>query len=191
MLTEQHIGELEGTIFERFCEGQNLRAQFTTDDMKKNLPKIQRAFSAAFQNDARGTLLNDILAFEDGDTVKYSNTSRTMLLPSEQHILLLGYQTSGRVVNPTRHVFMQTSVQTQGMMFSTSKTSYGNSLVIYRHAGDDSSVPWKAGKIVSIFMSKQPAGDNRPLMSGPFFVAENFRPLSNKEATHDCYRCPA
>ena len=156
--------------------------------MKKNLPKIQRAFSTAFQNDARGTLLNDILAFEDGNTVKYGNTSKLTLLPSEQHTLLCGYPTSGIMVNPTRHVFMQTSVQTLGMVFSTFRTSYGNSLVIYRHPEDHSSAPWKAGKIVSIFVSKQPTGDNRPMTSGPFFVVENYRPLSNTEAMYDCYR---
>ena len=187
-LTGYIIGELEGTIFERFCEGQNLRAQFATDDMKKNLPKIQRAFSAAFQNDARGTLLNDMLAFEDSDKVKYGNTSKTSLLPPEHHALVLGYSTSGIPVNPTRHVFMQTSIQTQGMAFSTSKTSYGNSLVVYRHPDGCLSAPWRAGKIVSIFVCKQPLGDNRSMMSGPFFVVENYTPLSDAEASHDCYR---
>ena len=66
--------------------------------------------------------------------------------------------------------------------------THGNSLIIYRCSGDRSSAPWRAGKIVSIFVSKQPPRDSRSLMIGPLFVVSDYRPLSNEEASHDWYR---
>ena len=156
--------------------------------MRKNLPKLQHAFSVAFQNDARGTLLNDMLAFEESDIFQYGNTSKTSLLPPEHLTLLLKYRTSGLPINPTRHVFMQTSVHTQSMTFSVSQTSHSNSLIIYRYPGDRSSAPWRAGKIISIFVSKQLPGDGRSLMTGPFFIVSDYCALSNEEASHDWYR---
>ena len=118
-----------------------------------------------------------MLSFEESDVFQYGNTSKTVLLPPEYLNLLSKYRIPGLPINLTRHVFMQTSVHTQGMSFSVSQSSHGNSLIIYRCSGDRSSAPWRAGKIVSIFVSKQPPGDSRSLMIGPFFIVSDYRPI--------------
>ena len=178
-----YSGELEMTIFERFCEGQNLRVCFDTDEIKSALPKIQHAFSTAFQNDRRGTLLNDMFAFESVDAIVYKNTSNSTPLPREYRDLLVRYRGTPRI-GSSHYVYLQPSIQVHGMMFSPEQTSYGNSLVIYRPTSH-STDRWHAGKIISIFLQKQRSGS---VIGPPFLVVRSFVPLGVDEAVHDHYR---
>ncbi|KAI0054756.1 hypothetical protein BV25DRAFT_1922397 [Artomyces pyxidatus] len=61
--TNGHFGELEKTMFERLCMGQKLRQIIQSNKLSKCLQRLAPVFDKAFQDDIRGTHLNDMLAF--------------------------------------------------------------------------------------------------------------------------------
>lgn len=156
--------------------------------MNKTLPKLQRVFSSVFEGDHRGTFLNDILAFEDDESFKLRNSSNTSILEPQYRDLLWRYSgTPETRVGSIHQVYMQSSIEVQGVTYSTVQTSPGNSCIVYHDPGSPSS-SWRAGRIVSIFLRKSSHTGTTAPAGLPLFVVHEYVPLSDQDTIHDFYR---
>lgn len=143
-------GEMEVTMFERFCMMQNLRAlmQF---DLPSEVLDLQARFLNVFGPDYGGTALNDLWA-SDVDAPQYHNTSKRKSLDKETWALLKQWFVDKALGNHApRDVLFQRSVKKWNMRFSTrvGRTHNGDSNIVWGNPATDS---WHAGRIRSIFV---------------------------------------
>lgn len=163
-------------MFERFCAGQNIRALMregiTTDDY---ITPLQTRFLDIFASDARGTLLNDLCAFESTQLTYGNHTRTTVLEPELDQLLCRTLVGQNGCRTSKRRVLSQRSVTLQGTTYSCSDVSQGDSQIVY---GNYPRGPWRAGQISKIFVHRGHA----------YFVVLQFRELSPEHQGYDHYR---
>ncbi len=169
-------------MFERFCAGQSIRSRMTGNAMHKSMKPLQDLFRRFFGGDTRGTLMNDMWAFEK-DLVDYSNHTDFTRLPDTIYDLLKQRLHRDREISLTAilhtPVLVQRTVTCRGIKFSRFTTSLGDSQVIF---GQYPSGDWSAGTISDIFMWPDTSGsETGETVLTPFFVVERFASLSQEE----------
>ncbi len=183
-------GEMEVTMFERFCAGQNIRALMAGNSIPPAASRLQDDFQKIFAGDTRGSLLNDMWTFEADDPLTYTNKTRLTRLDASSHRLLqkrlcmdglLDPEDNGPLQDP---VLEQRSIKQRGVTLSTAAASIGNSSIVF---GDYPSGIWHAGTILNIFLwNSEPAGSPENYI--PFFLVRVYEPLKEKDRKHDHYR---
>ncbi|KAG2745834.1 hypothetical protein P692DRAFT_20849864 [Suillus brevipes Sb2] len=151
--TNMKFGELEQTMFNRFCEAQNLRALFCAEKLPSELRELIPEYKRVFEGDIRGTLVNDMLAYDEHFNSRYAEVTW-----SEQ-------------------AFQHTYITRLGETFATASASARDSLVVYRSHNKER----RYGRIHNIFSHTQRGEDNIQ-RSLTFFVVAPFDCLSSRHA---------
>ncbi|KAI0069601.1 hypothetical protein K474DRAFT_1610234 [Panus rudis PR-1116 ss-1] len=168
--------QLEKTILQRFCMGQNIRALAGSADLQSELAPLFAAFQNVWQSDNRGTLLSDLLAAEAADGAQFTASNSTPSALKPEHVALFAQQ--GKPLLAHR-VLYQSSVTRSGVTYGILSSSEGNSHVVY---GKYPYGNWGCGTIQAIFKSQHQEDQKM------FFVVEPFIPLSSKDEGGDPYR---
>lgn len=176
---------MEITMFNHFIAGQRIRARISdrtsqTGDVPQ---KLREVFIKVFQNDSRGTFLNDLWSFDDDNQYKISKSASKHLLVIDIY-KLLEQRLSGSQLKGTIHprpVFVLPNFVRRGVTFSTYIDSPGNSNVIF---GEKSR--WFAGRITAIFLWPTTLADDANRI--PCCVVEPLQPLTDVDALNDPYR---
>lgn len=168
-------------MLRQFCLAQNIRA-LISEDLPKSLSAVKDAFVTAFDDDRRGSLINDILAFEDCMT--YKNTATYTRLDDELYGLFQNRSTSQF---PDRRVLMQQTCYHRGVQYAVFTHSKADSYVIF---GSWPSREWRAGRITDIFVQTHHSEDDANV--NIWAAIHEFVPLNNKDSSNDPFRkqCP-
>ena len=185
-----HPGEMEKTMFHRFCEGQNLRALFHQVQLPEALHPIITEYEKAYNANIRGTFINDAQYFsqsQQGSDPIPSNTALTTLSKAHHHLLTTWimrndiHMTNGRIPNKA---VMRPRRKYRGQHFQISAMSGQDSNVIYRNPpGSD----WSAGSITNMF-SHTRIQSNGTEITQDFLVVSEYMPLIPSHADLDPYR---
>jgi hypothetical protein len=127
-------------MFNRFCEAQNLCALFCAEKLPSELRELIPEYKHAFEGDIRGTLVNDMLAYDEHFNsrhaeVTWSERDLTPLSPSIHRLLQEWYAI--RVPNlelpkVQPEAFQRTYITRLGETFVTASASARDSLVVYQ-----------------------------------------------------------
>lgn len=150
IVTYSHLGEMEVTMFERFCMMQSLRALMQAD-LPSELAELQEKFLSVFGPDLGGSAMQDLWSSE-ASVPDYQNTNKSQALDRETWELLKGWFAKNTGGNHAKQdVFFQRSVTRWNMRYSVriGRTHQGDSNVVW---GDLSGDTWCAGRIKSIFV---------------------------------------
>ncbi|EIW74880.1 hypothetical protein CONPUDRAFT_159655 [Coniophora puteana RWD-64-598 SS2] len=154
---------------------------------------ILPAYEQAFSKDIRGTLLNDMLAFEDCETssggIPTPHAEAELRdLGSVEFQLLEQWinnhdERAASHIRPEAHP--KVNVGRAGETYSIEGKAQRNSYIVYRVAGNDG--PWKAGVIRAIFDHTRKAPGNHSTTQ-TFFLVFPLRPLPDRLLPYDYYR---
>lgn len=158
---------------------QNVRVLLARPEMPKSLGSIQLIFARVFDSDNRGTLLADIRAFSDTpEDVTLTNTSKCSALDHHVYRLYRRWSRSRGCPVPLNSVLAQSSIMRHGIRYATSRSSKGDSYVVF---GKSLSDEWCAGRIKYIFGSPGSAGT-------VFLAVSQYDTLGADDQERDPYR---
>ncbi|EKM49450.1 uncharacterized protein PHACADRAFT_33492 [Phanerochaete carnosa HHB-10118-sp] len=189
-------GELEITMFENFCAGQEIRALMGSEMLPEPIMRCMGPeFERVFGKDSRGTLLNDMLAFREEAQFELQNTTDYTRLGRdlEANLRQLLWQ-DGLIITQARtilgeDVLLQQSITRRGVRFCSKSSSVGDSQVVF---GDLSTEAWAAGNIREIIV--WPCQLQGEQVEYHFYaIIEVLHQLSAEHAALDPYRayCPS
>lgn len=162
----------------RFYMAQNIRA-LVLEKMPEGTAEVRRSFIETFDDDRRGTLINDVMSF-DRDVITYQNSTRLSDLDDQLYGLL---KSRHDLDYPSRRVFAQHNFWRLGAQYSARKWSKGESFVV---VGSYPSGPWSPAQITDIFVLPSqgvPEGEARL-----FVAVTKFRSLADTDIARDPYR---
>jgi hypothetical protein len=189
-------GEMEKTMFKRFCMGQNLRRLFSQQQVPDQLHPIIGEYEKAFTADIRGTFINDNLAFDEHFVQQEErvlwDTSKLPVLPKATRKLLHEWITvhdpqciTEGLVPSTGYI--RTKIGRLGQTFQVHSASVGDSNILFDYSTDGHS--WSAGSINSMF-SHTRYGPGGLCKTQTFIVVHPYAPLSDDHALVDPFRQP-
>lgn len=168
-------------MLERFCMAQNFRA-LIAGNMPESLDDLREAFLDVFDDEKRGSLINDILAFDD-TSVAYGNINTLSELDEATYTMLAAMPELP--LTPPWYAYQQQNITYRGVNFSVHRHSPGNSYVIH---GDIGPGRWKAARIVQIVIQLQEETGSADGLDTVVLVVENFDSLNVQDAENDPYR---
>ncbi|KAI6024144.1 hypothetical protein PISMIDRAFT_25540 [Pisolithus microcarpus 441] len=184
------LGELEQTMLHRFCMGQHLRALMSSEFLPSNATSLLVDFDRIFRTSLRGTLFNDILAFDRSSDASDEASHADDLKPmSEDHYRLLHdwLSTHATDYDPRKgirpYASMCKSVHWRGETYSVASTSLKNSHILFRTGGSDHA----AGVIQHIFAHRR-ATTNDVMSTQTFFVVSQFAELPVEVPLSSAYK---
>lgn len=186
------LGDLEKTMFNRFCMGQNLRSLFCTQQIPPEIHSIIPEYDRTFHADIRGTFLTDDLAFDDtfqklDEEITWAPTDQ-LRLPKAVYKLLqqwcANHDGSDNIGFIPPSAFLRRKVVRLGQTFQTSSISHGDSKIIYKT--EASHTGWAAGDIQEIFSHTRVDSKDKKHTS-TFFVVDEYAALSAEHGHHDHY----
>ena len=166
------LGELEPTLFNKFCQAQTLRASMGHEDVQCSLSHMHHAFKTILDDETRGTFFNDVLSLDTESSYTYKNRTTYSTLPSQLQSILRRDQV--HITSP--RVLLQSTILRFGASFSIHSLAPGDSMVII-----GTFEKWSAARITDIFVA-QLAHHKAPEV---FLAVEVYCPLSHKQAQHD------
>ncbi|KAJ3901529.1 hypothetical protein F5879DRAFT_991862 [Lentinula edodes] len=179
-----HIGELEKTMFTRFCMMQKLKSLFHGEAFPPIARELATLYQETFEDlDARGTRINDALAYEEpnSDTGTDWPVSSLTILDASTYHKVLKISTSE---NWTASVRIHGRFKQRGLTFTPQKRSFSDAQVVY-HTG--TAEEWSAGSIKRIFTTIGESKDGNSV--GETFVEIHpYRSLTAPHAEYDDYR---
>lgn len=160
LLSSFALGELEQTMFERFCMSQRLKSIFHGEGLPPEVSTLATLYQETFEDaDIRGTRITDALAFEDDidEVVNIPSSSRNRL-DAKTHSAV--QQLVEAEVSPS--VQFHHRIKRRDLIFSPQDDNFANAQVVITTAnGGD----WFTGSIQRIFtaiwsngMGKQSSG---------------------------------
>ncbi|KAI0042377.1 hypothetical protein FA95DRAFT_1500162 [Auriscalpium vulgare] len=189
--TNGRFGDMEKTMYERFCMGQKLRQIMHRNRLGEELQHLLPAYSRVSSGDVRGTFLNDMLAMEE------TSSSISDITPPDQSevpipddiLRLLVPQLSvtdaaGRKRAPRKSYVRRMQIRMRGVLFHTFSSAPRDSFVAIGTSGMDD---WRPARIASIIQHTQVLS-RVPETTTVFFLVQTFKPLSEEDAAHDPYR---
>lgn len=181
-------GEMEATMFEHFVAGQRIRARIADRAIPPTETDrlVRDTFTRVFQNENRGTLMNDLWSFDDKPPNTPDKSASKQVLLYDIYALAkerIGNNPPGARF-PDEPVLIQPNLRYKGVTFSTYIDSPGNSNVVF---GDYPGGAWSAGRISTIFFwpSKSPG---TAITHIPLCVVEPLHALTEADARNDPYR---
>jgi hypothetical protein len=170
------------TMFERFCMMQNLRALMHSG-LPHEIESLQSKFMEVFEGDHKGSALNDVWTMDAAASPQYKNENTWKALAEEEQKLMQAWlRRNGQQTRVQSKVLFQKYVQKFNMRFAPWDLSRknGDSNVIWGEL-EESSRPWHAGRIKSIFVSTTH-------MPNVFFIVDELEPLSDTGDMEDPWR---
>lgn len=173
------IGEMEQTMYERFCMAQQLRVLVSEKQLPETLHSFVDIFRRTFHSEDRlnGTLLNDTQAFvQKFGTIPVVADSPQERLPPITRQLLQTWLSDHSIPSSKNFTsaHMHTTLIKHGVMYKTYADSPSYSYLSYHHT----TVDWAVGRIKSIFT----------FSSKVFVLLEKYEDLSLTDLQYDYYR---
>ncbi|KAL6299917.1 hypothetical protein BKA93DRAFT_703922, partial [Sparassis latifolia] len=191
------LGQMEKTMFQRFCMAQRLRALLHDQSLPFALQPLTSAFQKIFASTSHGTLLNDVLSFEamaqEAAPGNATDNNLRGVPPKEQRLttevvnLLSQFYSAGlefgrRVPIPRPYGLLRSQYSLRGVSYTPYSSSPRDSHVIL-----GSAASWDAGAIHSIVTHTLDA-QNRDATTKTFFVVQRYKSLNAQDLAHDHYR---
>ncbi|GBE89668.1 hypothetical protein SCP_1603320 [Sparassis crispa] len=193
------LGQMEQTMYERFCMAQRLRSIIQTYAVSSPLKRIAAAFKKYFDLGARGILFTDMLSFEAKAVQGLApyglelreDQAQERTLPPRQRLdttvvaLLNDYydkhfgRASARGVRPQGVI--EDKFLWDGVKFTTFQSSPRDSYVVTGNL----PLNWSPARITKIFTHTADDKDSQGT-TRTFFVVQRYRALG--DAIHDPYR---
>jgi hypothetical protein len=188
MVSDRIIGDLERTLFNRFCSSQNLRSLFDAQLLPSSMHSIITEYDKTFNSDIRGTLLQDNLAFDDLTKLDDDHTkenTRLEALPHEYHKLLQQWvqKHDQEAKSIPTHAIMSSKFRRFGQWYQTAASSPRDSHILYK----DSTSMTSAGRIRDIFSHTRYRRDGSETTE-IFIIVDVYKHLSPIHAAFDLYR---
>ncbi|KAJ3506647.1 hypothetical protein NLJ89_g6753 [Agrocybe chaxingu] len=189
--TNQKFGELEKTMFRKFCNAQNLRTLFTPPNIPSVLTPLVDLYRDRFTADVRGTLLQDSIQHDSSyqpleESITWKS-SQMMNLPSTTFEILRGWILENDELmgdQPiSRRVFDRDEITRIGQTFSTQDTSTSNCHVVHMQSNEN----WTAACIQSLF-SHTRTRSNGSSITQTFALVREYGALRGSDVAHDDYR---
>lgn len=179
-------------MFERLCMAQRLRALIQQHSLPTSLAKLIQAFRKRYNLLPRGTLLNDVLAFETpvDDTIIPSSQvamlSQPILLdPDVRSMLQQHYESTLRISSQVpAAAFSQRAYVMGGVTYNPAYWSPRNSNVAI---GTDIPRDWAACRIENILVHTLGSSSSSEA-TRTFFVVRRYKELDQEDCRHDTYR---
>jgi hypothetical protein len=204
------LGQLEVTLFERFCMNQRLRAIVSTLGLSSNLQALLAVFYRHFgETKETGTLMSDMHALGSSPDAEDQNLSKTAEKLDHYISRLLEAYEEREVVQETGASGSHGGVNMQpeqvslaqdrknGIRLGVKHDKYGRRGVTfspYHRSKRDSYVAvgvsddWHAGWIVSIFSYAHQGPTPKLNHTETYFVVQKFSELTETDGIHDPYR---
>lgn len=195
------LGQLEQTLFERFCMNQRLRGIINTFGLNSSLEKLVTAFAQHFGSKEMGTLMSDMKAFECiPHTVEQHRSKATKKLDNLTSKLLQAYEErKAQQAIAKDSTLMGTHVQSwrQAVRLGIQHdkfSRYGVSFSTFNRVPQDSYVAvgrkvpgdWHGGRILSIFTYTH-RGPTVELVghTETYFIVQKYKELMEMDAKYD------
>jgi hypothetical protein len=207
-------GQLEVTLFERFCMNQRLRAIVNTFGLSSNLQGLLAVFTWRFRrNTEMGTLMGDMHALGGSPEAEDQDNSKTMatldchiskLLEAYEEKKLLqeigaygDHDNDGSVGMQPEHARLA-QYRKNGIRIGVKHDKFGQRGVVFSpfhrnkrnsYVAIGASDDWHAGRIASIFTYTHEGPTSK--LKGcteTYFVVHKFRELTETDSIYDPYR---
>ncbi|GBE86757.1 hypothetical protein SCP_0906380 [Sparassis crispa] len=192
ILTNNKMVDLPGTMLRRFCMRQNLRSLFNPESLPQSISSIIAPFISSFQSEHRGTLLQDMLAFEDPlgdpdlDNDELEEETRDFSrLGDQEWNALQSWFAGHNFIRPhiNRYVVRNKKLEVQDDIYKPVTTSRGDSYIVFQCADD---ADWRAGRVVDIFTHSY-RQENIDVRRN-FLLVEEYIALEIRHIQFDPYR---
>ncbi|KAJ2936879.1 hypothetical protein H1R20_g214, partial [Candolleomyces eurysporus] len=152
--TNEMIGEIEKTMFIKFCCTQNIKVIYHTTQLPQQLHEMIRFYEDNYASDLRGTRLSDAFAEDDrfgvvDEVITYQRADFSVLADDDFSLLkawMLKHQPEKRSFS--REVIRRNEIFRFGQKFTSRDHSMVDSHVIFK---EDDNEEWQAGSILGIF----------------------------------------
>ncbi|KAJ3727949.1 hypothetical protein C8R42DRAFT_572552, partial [Lentinula raphanica] len=189
--TNSRFGELEETMFTRFCMMQKLKSLFRGGTFPTEALELATLYQTTLEKtDVRGTRINDALAFEEEfdtsssmahcELPERSSSSLSKLSPSV-FAKLAQYASDGERVTSAR---VHSRIKRRGATFTSQNHSFSNAQVVFT---TKCAEEWSAGSIKEIFTAIWETPDGKHV-SKTFAEICPYKPLTTLHAHQDHYR---
>ncbi|KAH7876073.1 uncharacterized protein C8R40DRAFT_1043130 [Lentinula edodes] len=184
-----HLGELETTLFTRFCNAQRLKSIFHANRLPLYLKELAGLYKHYFENlDTRGTRISDSLAFDEtSETVDWDNSKALKRLDA-RHFKALQQWVDNHSDNPgilQQDMLLRNKLQRRGLTFTNQRKSYNDAQIVVNLTTSPNC--WSAGSIHEMFTVRWLTPDER-YITETFVEVNLYRPLSGDELILDKYR---
>ncbi|PPQ75627.1 hypothetical protein CVT24_010473 [Panaeolus cyanescens] len=182
---QRHLdGQIEKTMFTKFCCTQNLKVLYNTTQLPSQLHDMVKYFEDNFSSDLRGTRLSDVFAEDDRFGVPDEDhkweLSEFSSLADDDFVLLRNWMSKYQPTDTSysRRVVIRESIYRFGQRFTSRSTSIDDSHVIFMEDGK-----FRAGSILGIF--------SRATVGGPtsqtWAIIQPYLEVSDEIAAQDPY----
>jgi hypothetical protein len=188
-LTSICLGEMEATMFDHFCMTQNLRMLFSMHRLPlTSAREIIVEYERTFNNDIRGTLRSDMLAFDESyesteETTSWTDSDLCDLDDTSYKLLTEWVASNDRHVKQVNgRAFFRMKIGRLGSVLQTKEASFRDSHIVFRKEVSN----WSAGCIRQIFTHTRMR--SKKMITQTFFVVDAYTSLSPEDAALDHYR---
>lgn len=183
-------GELETTLFIRFCNAQRLKSVLNADKLPQYLNDLACLYKTYFENtDRRGSRISDALAFNElseSDNVDWDSKSLKRLEVKHFKALQIWvnrYSNTPGTLQP--FTMIRDRVQWQDLTFTSQTTSFRDSQVVVNLTALPGN--WSAGSIHKMFTVRWLTTDER-YVTRTFAEINLYQPLEGDDLLYDNYR---
>ncbi|THV01678.1 hypothetical protein K435DRAFT_654794 [Dendrothele bispora CBS 962.96] len=185
--TNSRMGDIEKTVFTKFCKTQKLKSLLNETNLPSSLKPLAMLFDEIFNSDIRGTRTGDALAFdaylqETEEVIwDWQNTESAYIEKSILQQVNTWAKPNARLLS----VIDRNSVKRLDVSFSTELVTFSDAQVVFKDM--DKLCGWSAGSIIRIFsvLWRLPTGQEA---SKTFAVIKKYKDLSLADAQLDPYR---
>lgn len=179
------------TLFHRFTMAQNIRTLFNVDNLPVPLRPLMSIFKKTFKADIRGTLINDVLSFDENfrsieEKTTWTSQETLRLREPVYHLLRLWITANdpGMKDSPILYeAYSRTSIKRLGYTFHTDKTSSTDCDVLFNKDGYQ-----RAARISEIFSHMRQHGRTGKIITQTFAVVKPYANLKQGQVPEDPYR---
>jgi hypothetical protein len=187
-LTIDHFnsGEIEKTMFSKFCSTQNIKALYHRDELPEKLHEMIQLYEANYESDFRGTRLSDVFAEDNKfgvvDTDRPWAASDFTPLKDDDFGLLQAWMTKNQPGDKSygRQVVLRPDIHRYGQRFTDRGRSVDDSQVVFH---DEGGAP-RVGFILGIFSRASEGGPTEQTWA----VIQPYKELAPEETISDHYR---
>ncbi|KAJ2912102.1 hypothetical protein MD484_g8307, partial [Candolleomyces efflorescens] len=184
--TNEMIGEIEKTMFIKFCCTQNIKVIYHTTQLPQQLHEMIRFYEDNYASDLRGTRLSDAFAEDDrfgvvDEVITYQRADFSVLADGDFSLLkawMLKHRPEKRSFS--REVIRRNEIFRFGQRFTSRDHSMVDSHVIFKEDGDEE---WQAGSILGIFSHATVGGKSTQTWA----VIRPYQELSFQDTERDPY----
>jgi len=185
-------GELESTLFEKFCRAQHLKALISTHALPSMLHELVEIYRDEFHKDIRGTRLSDALAHDEmfqqlPEEVSWTKHDLTPLHPTVACLLNDWLKENGGLLHHipvSREGHRRSKVIRLGQRFTVTSESISDSHVVFHRREGGAS--WEAGAIQDLFSHTRELADGSRVTQ-TFAVIAAYKSLGRNEKSLDSY----